>query len=266
MEENRPSRTWGESADAVAFLMGSPVRPRILETLADGPVERHRLKDRIDAPRATVHQNLRKLEQRGWVDRDGETYRCTWRGKTLISEYERCLSTLDTAERLQPVLEHVDVAAVDLEVFGDATVVTPSPNRPMAPIDRVVDLVDSADAVDGVTPYLVPPVVESVHSRVTAGALDHDVVVAPAAAEQLRQDHPETFRDSTVAGAVYREAADSIPFLLFVLSGTVLLGAFDEDGLPRAVAETDDPDAVAWASDVVAQYQSAAAIVVQADN
>lgn len=249
----------GRADERLQFLAGSGVRTAILRALDDRSLNERDLRDRLGAPRSTVHQNVGKLVDRDWIEETGDGYRTTWIGSIMLEEYESYARNVETAERLEPLLSYVDESAVNLAVLHDVEVTTSRPNQPNAAIKRVAELLAGANSVRTFTPYLVPRFVDLLGEKVAAGDLDVEALLTATAGDALRREHAEA-----VAAAVDHEAVTyyryegTLPFALSLVDDTVVLGAFDDRGHPRTVAETESSAARTWATSVYERYRNRA--------
>lgn len=252
-----------DATDQLAFLAGSPVRRRILRLLRDRRLIERDLRDALDEPRSTVHRNVEELAARGWVEDDADGYRTTWFGAAVLAEFERTVGNVECARELGPFLEHVPVEAVDLDALRDVEVTAPRPNRPLAAVERVRRRLAGASSVRGFTPYLVPSLADGLLERVRDGDCEVEAVLADPAADALLDGdgRPREIRDHV---SLYRHDGGVAYALLFV-DGGLVLGAFDDDGVPRAVVETDAPAALSWAEATYRRHREAATPVAPGD-
>lgn len=269
MTGNSPqSPRWRQqgATEQVAFLASSPIRSRILRELRDQRLIERDLRDALDEPRSTVHRNVEKLVERGWIESRRDGYRTTWFGAAVLEEFERTVGNVERARKLRPFFDHVPVEAVDLDALGDVEVTAPRPNRPLAAIDRVQEWFTDPDSIRGFTPYLVPRFADGAHDCVFDDEYDVEVVVANVAAEALVGEYGARLREIIHEEwvSLYRHAGD-LPYALLFADDGVLLGAFDADGVPRTVVETDHGEAIEWAEATYRRHRSEATPITAAD-
>jgi len=248
----------GGAAGLLTLLVNSAVRRRILAAVRDNPADTRSLRDRLDEPRSTVHQNVSTLADHDLLTRTPAGYRPTWRGEVVLSAYERCTATVETAETLAPFFEYVPPAEIDLTVIEDPCVTTVEPNRPNAVSDRVLQLVADAETARIASPYLVPRFAEPLATCVTSGTLTLELLLTADGADLVRREYAEELRAGLESGnGSYFRTDEPIPYALLLLDGTVLLGAFD-DGIPATVVELRSEAADRWASRHFERYREAA--------
>lgn len=248
------------------FLAATPLRGRILARLAAGSRSIRDLRDDLDEPRTTIHQNVEKLTERGWVARTGDGYETTWLGDVVLEEYEAVGRHLGTARRLAPFLEHVPVSAVDLDALEGAAVTTSGPNDPHAILDRANELFQGVEEMRGFAPYLVPRFLHMSHAYTREGRLEFEVVAESDALDAAAAEYPDLLRETLETGlAAYRRYDGTLPFVLLFVADRVVLVAFDDNGLPRSLVEVDSDAAFDWAEGLYERYRAAAEPLTLAD-
>lgn len=253
-------------ADQLQFLASSEIRAAILRRLEDESLIERDLRDALDAPRSTVHQNVEKLQGRDWLTATEGGYRTTWYGAAVLAEYDACTRNLATAQEIGPFLEHVPVDTVDLSVLRGATVTVSEPNRPNAALERICGLFDEADSFRGFMPYVVPRWIELGHQTITRSGHELDLILSATAADAIVLDHAERMREAIESqNATHWRYEGDLPYSLLFLGGRAVLTAFDELGHPRAVVDSADDAALDWAESVYERYYEAAELVTLKD-
>lgn len=253
-------------ADQLKFIASSDIRARMLRELRDRTLIERDVRDALDAPRSTVHQNIEKLQERGWLRATDDGYTTTWYGAVVLSEYESCTRNLETAQSLGPFLEHVAVETVDLSVLSGATVTVAEPNRPNAALERICDLFEAAESFSGFMPYVVPRWIELGHQNITLAGHDLDLVLSATAADAIVLDHADRLREAIESdNATHYRYDGDLPYSLLFLGGRVVLTAFDDLGHPRAVVDTADEAALDWAESVYDEYAEDATLITLED-
>lgn len=236
-------------------------RREILTALAEEPHDRRDLQTAFDISKATCHRIVRTFEEYDLVRRADRGYTLTPLGDAVAAQVAQFDSGVRTATRLAPLLDAFAEAAVSFDpaLFTDATVTRPSPSAPSAPVDRHLELladtttVRTLDSTSFAPPLYVEKMMEKALEKGGRG-----VVILPAEiVEDRLARHTEVHRRAAEAAAPVRyRVFDGVPFGLTVFDeDRVGLRAYDEDtGSVTLLAETDDPDAVAWAMDVFDHY------------
>ncbi|WP_227132974.1 helix-turn-helix transcriptional regulator [Halorubellus salinus] len=241
-----------EAVEAVEFLSRSSTRVRLLETLRDrGRVTRDELRSELSASRTTVSRNLEALCERGWVGTTDREYALTPGTDAIVERFLDLESTVATAERLRPFLEHVDREAfdVDLSLLDDATVTVPRAGDPLAMVNAHVSAIKrSTDAVAAV-PFLGLHACEAVHETVVDGDARVELVASDDVVATFLEgpSYAELAADLQAAdGFTLTRASADVPFYVGVLDDVAQVGV-DDDGEPRALLETTDPAVREWA-------------------
>lgn len=261
-----PTYGLDEADRRLQFLASSGIRTEILRVLNERELIERDLRDRLDAPRSTVHQNVEKLVERGWIELGPEGYRTTWIGSVVLDEYESCARNIEAAERLEPLLTHVDESAVNVAALRDAEVTTSRPNRPNAAITRLSDLLEGTSRVRLLTPYVIPRFINLVHEAVLEDDIALEAVVTASAGDALLRDQTERMIAVVEHDAVaYYRYDEALPFALALMDDRAVVGAFDDQGHPRTVVETASRTGTEWAESVYRGYRESATLVSDDD-
>lgn len=248
-----------KARELLRVVTGSPVRLAILDALAEGACEDTELYDRLDAPRSTVHVNLDALTSAGLVEQAGGRRRLTTRGDGMHAVASDALADVEGIDRLQPFLEYAPIEELDLRVLRDGALVRNAPNRPHAVINRYMELFEQASDVRGVTPYVVPSVVETAHEQVVAGELSFDIVFTPETMRFIEAEFEDELREHLECGRGVHHVYDGeIPFTLFLFDSVATLSVRDSDGMVRTLVELDDQAGIDWAERTYRAYRSEA--------
>lgn len=250
----------------IQYLARSDTRVSLLEALADGPRTRRELVDRLDVARTTLSRNLDRMAEFGWVEAgaNGQTCRLTALGAHVHRAVDDLLADVGTGDDLEPFLSRVPADAFDLDprLLGDADLVEATSERPLAPVERAMELRAGSTTLREFATVVMRESAAQVHERVREAdpSATIEVVLDADVAATMRED-PE-YRDSleTMAGA---EAIDyyvhgELPYLLALLDDRVLLGVVDERGTPLALVESGDDRVYDWAEDTFEAYREAA--------
>lgn len=255
-------------ADVVAdveVLARSGNRVRLLETLLDeGPVEKCELAAECDVVRTTLQRNLDTLADRDLIQEcDVRTYELTPVGEEVTRSLLELVKTTHTARRLAPLLKWLPNGAFDLEVrhLADAKLVEATEGDPYAPVNRHVAALETADSFRGVLSVVGQHALETAYDRIKATTAEHELVVGPEAATTLREDshYCDVVAELLETGQCRIYVSErSIPFYLGLVDDRVQIGVEDEDGIPRALVETDAPDVFEWAENKYDEYRMTA--------
>ena len=236
----------------VEFLVRSQARVGILTELADGPRSKRELRERIGVDRTTIQRNLDALDKRGWIHREGEGYALDPCAELVVEEFGTFVESVDLADRLQPALQLVDPALLDVDVrcFADATITTAKPGDPWAMVNaHVRRLAELTDAVLMI-PLTGLNAKRTLHDRVVDHGARVELIVSPSVLETFRTDpdyigYYEALKENE--RMTYRIYEDEMPFYLGLIDDELVQLGVDEDGEPRALVESRNEEVRAWA-------------------
>lgn len=165
----------------------------------------------------------------------------------------RCRRTVQTAVRLEPLLEAFDAAPVDFDpgMFVDATITEPRPGDPSPPVNRYLELFRCADHVRTLdrTSFVPPLYVEEVSDLALEQGRSGLAIYPESVVERRVTEYPDIHRRAMAQadGYVYR-VCDDVPFGMTIYDADrVALRAYDhETGALVLFADTDAPEALEW--------------------
>lgn len=240
-----------DAIDDIAFLAGSRERAAVLAALEqEGGLPKDGLVERCDAARVTVSRNLERLADRGYVRADGDHWRLTPLGELVAGEFLALADSVGTAGELEPVLRRLTADAFDLDpsALAGARVTESTAASPYAPAERHAETLLAAERARMVLPAISAQSMRDTRDPIVRGALSLELVVAPSVARTFRTDLADLVGDLLATGNVtIHEAEGAVPFFLGLLDGTVQIGVSDDEGIPRALAETDAEPVFSWA-------------------
>lgn len=251
------------------FLARSPNRLAALRAVADEPRPRGGVATAIDASQPTLGRVLDDLTGRGWLERSPDGYRLTATGRLVLDAFEELLGTLSLERALREVAAYLPTDAFDfgLDRLAGATVTTPTPTRPDAPVRRMTELLARADHVQ-VCSYALNEAklnlmadrvgagltVEGVFGREAIDAVAADPTLAPELRALLAEDD-----------AAIRVHDGDVGLALEITDERVHLLCRDADGIVRAAVDTDDPTVREWAVATHDRYWEGATPLTPAD-
>lgn len=249
-----------EAVDTIAFLAGSEPRAAVLASLyRDGVLDRGELAARGDAARVTVGRNLEKLQKRGLVSEVSAGYELTALGGLLAEGLLAMAETVSLADQLTPVLRQLPPEAFDFDLRAlDGAEVTASTRAdPYAPVSRHERTLEAASEARLVVPAVGDRPMATVSNRVADGDLQLELLVSADVESTL---HSSGYRDSLerildADGGSVRTCEAPVPYYLGLVDETVQVGV-DDDGIPRALLESDDTSVRSWAEEGYRAYRS----------
>lgn len=233
--------------------------------LSDGPHHRRDLQEALDISKTTCHRIVRTFDENGLLRRTDRGYELTNKGDRLEAAVDEYYRTVRATFRLEPLATAFEQAAVefDFKAFTDARITRPDPNDPTLPLNREFELFQEAerfsviDSNQHVPALYLEQVFEICIEEGKSGEhIAPKSVIEKRLSEfpQLHKKHPEV-----EATLTYR-VCEGPPFGLTLYDHEhVVVRAYDDDtGSIELMVDTDDPDAVTWAEDVINHYREEA--------
>ena len=250
------------NVESARFLTQSSARVRVLELLDEhGSLRKRDLRDAIDASRVTVRRNVNALEDHDLIAVTGRRCEITALGEIIVEDVLPALETANVVDRLRPLVRWIpeDELDFDLRALSDARIVVSTPTDPYGPIDRHISAIETADRCRLLLPAIGIQPMAVARDRLVDDEAVHELVVSEAVAATL--DSRRTYRN------LVDEMADSgnyelyctdreVPFYLGVFEERVQIGVTDDDGQPRALAETDAGVVREWAERTYEEYRT----------
>ncbi|HET7323224.1 MAG TPA: hypothetical protein VFJ06_02705 [Halococcus sp.] len=247
--------------DDIAFLARSQNRVAVLETLTAGLYDRAALREATGIPRPTVGRIINDFQARGLVIQRGNQYTTSPLGDFLATEFQSLLEGAETMRKLRGVVEWLPTDEFDftLDHFADATITTPRPGDPTAPVRRSVALAREAAHIRFISGAFVPPIYEviwqrTIHEDQTAVAVLSDDVI-----DMMREDPEvaELARETISSGGatLYRCAHPCSYQMAVVDEALVALLVLDDDGHAHAVIDTEDEAVLSWVASTIDVHQ-----------
>lgn len=246
------------SLEDIAFLARSENRVAIFRALADRARTRRELETETGVSRSTLGRALGDLEDRGWVERDGQTYETTSAGTLVLERFIPLLETMSGLRTLGTALELLPMEAMSLDIrhFADARVVAPTELRPSATMEYSIEKQRDADRLEGVARTVPPYAVAETYELVTSGQLDATFVLDRAYLASLSADGAmwAQWSDMMTGSSTIRCHEGPLPYVLLVFDDTVHLWPCTDEGGTWGLVESENPAVLAWARDTITDY------------
>lgn len=250
----RLEETDAEPVAAVNFLTQSPVRVAILDRLDETDrLSKTELRDEFDVSRVTVQRNLDALEDRDLIRSDVHEYEIRPLGELVADELDATIDTIAFAERIRPFLRWFPESALefDMRALADATVVVSDSTDPYAPVNRHIEAMERADRFRCLLPAIGLPALTAAHERVVEHDQRQEIICSPVLESTVRSE-PE-YRDLVADilshdDCTMRVADRELTYYLGLFEAVVQIGVEDDDGIPRALVETEAPEIRSWAT------------------
>ena len=234
----------------------------VFAELAEEPLERRQLEERLGVSRATSHRYVRTLEELGFIVKVDGRYLLTDLGTDVAERVSTFETAVGARLKLAPMIATMDGVdpPVDIEAFEDATVTSVELGDPFAPLTRFFSLAQDATTLRGInTCSIAPTYLEEFKERILDG-MQTELIDRPGIIEDIMKRYPEKCVQVCVSGNLTQwihEERDALPFGLVHFDDCVGIGLFDgTKGTLSTFIDTDDPAAVEWATEVYDQYRS----------
>ena len=247
---------FAEPLEELEFLVRSPNRVRVLDSLTDGPIGRYQLEEETGVSRATLGRILDDFLDRHWAIEDDRTYEATQLGAYVAREIIDALESFEPIPVLNEVAQWFpeDGFAFDLGDLNGATVVRSTKSDALAPTTHIANRIRTADRVRLITYSVLPGVMEACWRGTVDGDMQLESVLDTGAFEsvgtkpELVDQVMEMF--ATGQAEVYWHEED-IPSTVFMIDDAVLLCLSGGEGAPLAVIETENEAVRAWAESTI---------------
>lgn len=230
----------------IRFLADSENRFTALETLAEGPRSRSELRSATEASSATISRLLTDFESRGWVARERNQYALTQLGEYVASKFIVLHDHMTTANDMRELLswfplEELDIE-FDLDVLTGGRITAATPDNPMAPVARVLEIERESTRTNTLADKFPKPCIEARHEAIVEGTQTMELVTTPAVIESaMASPCADKFVDVVAAdrSTVYVSDGDVPPGGIY--DGTAYLIVLDNQNVNVGLIESEDP-------------------------
>lgn len=247
-------------------------RKPALRALAEAPRDRRDLQTALDVSKTTCHRIVRSLEDHSLVTRGDDGYATTLLGDVVVGELDRFEETVETAYRLEPLLEQLSASDVDVDprVLRDASVSWEVEGDGVS-LDRGVERVREADLLRVMDWTPVPDLYLERIYRLMAEEGTRSEAIYPREEVASRLDRFPDLHDELVAedGGHRYWVCQAVPtWGMSIYDDELLeLRAYEPDtGAHALEASTGDPAAVEWAADVFERYREQSVPTTEVDD
>ena len=247
----------------IRFLADSENRFTALEALAASPRTRSELRSATKASKATISRLLGDFESRGWVARDGKRYALTPLGEYVASTFIDLYDHMTTASDLRELLPWFPLGELDvefdLEVLTGARITAATPDNPMAPVARVLEIERESTWTHTLADRLPEPCIKARHEAVGGGTQTCELVTTPTVIESvMASPYADKFEDIVAAARSTVYVADSDVPPGGIHDGTAYLIVADDRDVNVGVIEADDPALVDRLTETFDEYREGA--------
>ena len=246
----------------ISFLARADSRVRLLEFLFESaPATERELREQLSQSRSTISRAVDSLVEAGWVRKQSDGLELTPTGALVIQEFLGLAETMATAEELSPFLEWFPLSEFDLAVddLQTGTVTAAVDGDPYAPAREHTSRIRTAERFRALLPSIGQNAISEAHRRILAGDLEATLIVSPSVETRIRTDHlAPQFEEMLSTGRLTVHVVDDVPFYLGLADERVTqIGVEDDEGMPRALFETDAEAVREWANALFTDYRKA---------
>ncbi|MFP4174999.1 MAG: helix-turn-helix transcriptional regulator [Halobacteriales archaeon] len=238
-----------EIPENIEYLTSSSNRVTVLRSLVEGPGKPSELRDRLGIPRSTFQRILSELQDRNWAKKTNGAYSATPLGEYVEGYFSECVGTMSTLDELERFFEYVPFSEVDagFEILVESEITVSDSYSPHAPMERILDALEDADEVRGIAPVITDTHAKAYHDAILDGTYVENVVQTTVA-DAIFSRYDEWFDDVSQNGRTETYIYEGeLTLGLTIMDGTVFVGAYDDDGIARALLENDTDEMLEWA-------------------
>lgn len=251
---------YDNAVEEINLLTQSPVRVRILKLLHEqGELDRRELTEQFDVSRVTVKRNLDALEQQGWIANSRPGYGITPLGEIVVEEFYPAIDTFKLNQTLRPFLQWFpeDDLEFDVRALADAKVVVSDSSNPYAPVNRHLEVMQSADRFRCLLPAVALQPMMAARDCVIEYDQEQEVVFGANVASTLEEEpeYEEVIDElAELDNCRLLVARSELSYYLGLCEECVQIGVEDDDGVPKALVETEAEEVREWAEGTYQDY------------
>lgn len=245
----------------ITELSSSKCRLDLLEHLVETPLNSDELTDKVPYTASTVRRNLKILQEMGWLEKEGRTYRFREEKRFLVDPLLRTEGILRAYGEHRDHWESHDLSPIpedlkeDFGMLRDGEVVSGTTAEPRRPLEREAELATGSETVKVLSPAYVPEYGEMAREWAETGA-EVRVVSTQKAVNAFRRDNQEIVDKLREQGDVETRVVEGLLVGLTLGDDFVALNLPRNDGtfdLSRLfVARTEE--AVEWGERLFRYY------------
>ena len=239
--------------EAIAFLLGSEKRVRVLAAFEDGSRRQASLARDCSVGRSTVHRCVEGFCDHGWLREVEDGYALTTGGRRVLSAYRAFADTVERVCEHETLFRCLDAAGVAVPpgVLDDATVVMATEHDPHAAVVACADLLRRADADRVRTAWTgVSPITNSAGEDHLAEGRRVEMVVDRRTLVAARESYFRNYQLALASDRVDVHVTDDPIEAGVLLAGDRAAVTGYENGRARVCVHGSSDDLRAWAEGV----------------
>ena len=231
-------------------------RARLFEALQAGPQNLRQLDASLETSRSTIHRTSQSFIDQGLLSKSDEMFELTGLGELVGDELTSFRTRIESLRRLEPFLNTVEPAALDIpiEQFDDATVASPTAGQPHVGVRRIVEGIEASESIRMFS-RIISPIYVGAAKREMLNGTEITVVFDADLMDIIVSEYYTEALEALDTGNFEVYLHDDVPFELFIFDDAMGMAAHDENGIPRAFVETTSPAAIEWAESLYRTYE-----------
>ncbi|MDX1748125.1 MAG: transcriptional regulator [Halobacteriales archaeon] len=249
--------------EEIEFLARSEHRVIALRALREGPCDRDDLRASTDASKATVARLLNEFEDRNWVVRDGHEYELTDPGEFVAEEFLRLVDRMGTEHALRDVWQWfpTELPGCTMSLFADAVVTFPDSISPYETLPRHAELMEGTRRARAISKHTPKPSTHELALHNAAAGMETEVIFPAAVIDYMLDVVDRSVIEAAVESSHLTVLEhDSLPTDVGagLYDDRLMVAPGDEEGVVRAMVDTDKPEAVAWFESIYEELRAEA--------
>lgn len=219
------------------------------------------IRDELGQSKATIHRKVSWLQENGLLeDGEGGGYGLTEYGEYVTDELSSCGERLEKAGEYSEFLELVDSSGISIEDLGDARVTRATEDNPFLPEVRLAEIVEGTSSCRVATNAVAPRAFAVGRNQVRDGEMQLEIVLDEATVESMEvpEWYGDGFREDLESGNLRLYIHPDVPYRLGVIDSVFVAGSDDENGVPAAILESQEPEAVEWGNQRFEEFKTEA--------
>jgi predicted transcriptional regulator len=228
---------------------------------SDAPLSQRDISDRCGISKSTAHRNVKSLIDKGILRKENGGYVLTDIGEVVADETARYVSRIQKAKKNPNIPDFVLDTGLEIEHVVDGKVTRSSRGNPLAPLSRLAEVTKKAEKAHVMTNSVAPESLDAGLGRVLDGEQDIEVVVGERVLESMLGTG---WLGDKLLEAVSTEnlriwiCEDLIPHQICVIDSKLCYSIENESGMPVALLETENDEAIRWAKRVFEKHREEA--------